>query len=250
MKCAIIDGLGGKFMNNNEFEYSEKTKRRVRIFKRILSFIVLILAIATMVALFYVKKEKMRVRLFFSLLQYIAMSIVLISPRLLKKFANFEVPVEVHISVTAFAFLGLVLGDGLNFYGKIGWWDSLLHFTSGIILSFIALWLLQMLILRRKYLFMHRALLYIFVVAFSLAVGAVWELCEYTVDDIFHTNNQQYMATTRATIVSSDDEPLEGHDALADTMKDLALDLAGAILVVCYECSKKEITQYYVSKKD
>ena len=237
-------------MNNNEFEYSEKTKRRVRIFKRILSFIVLILAIATMVALFYVKKEKMRVRLFFSLLQYIAMSIVLISPILLKKFANFEVPVEVHISVTAFAFLGLVLGDGLNFYGKIGWWDSLLHFTSGIILSFIALWLLQMLILRRKYLFMHRALLYIFVVAFSLAVGAVWELCEYTVDDIFHTNNQQYMATTRATIVSSDDEPLEGHDALADTMKDLALDLAGAILVVCYECSKKEITQYYVSKKD
>lgn len=237
-------------MNNNEFEYSEKTKRRVRIFKRILSFIVLILAIATMVALFYVKKEKMRVRLFFSLLQYIAMSIVLISPRLFKKFANLEVPVEVHISVTAFAFLGLVLGDGLNFYGKIGWWDSLLHFTSGIILSFIALWLLQMLILRRKYLFMHRALLYIFVVAFSLAVGAVWELCEYTVDDIFHTNNQQYMATTRATIVSSDDEPLEGHDALADTMKDLALDLAGAILVVCYECSKKEITQYYVSKKD
>ena len=49
-------------MNNNEFEYSEKTKRRVRIFKRILSFIVLILAIATMVALFYVKKEKMLFR--------------------------------------------------------------------------------------------------------------------------------------------------------------------------------------------
>ena len=47
-------------MNNNEFEYSEKTKRRVRVFKRILSFIVLILAIATMVALFYVKKEKMK----------------------------------------------------------------------------------------------------------------------------------------------------------------------------------------------
>ena len=35
-------------MNNNEFEYSEKTKRRVRVVKRILSFIVLILAIATM----------------------------------------------------------------------------------------------------------------------------------------------------------------------------------------------------------
>lgn len=236
-------------MSDKEIEYSEKTNRRLRIFKRILSFIVLILAIVTMVALFFVKKDKIRVRLFFSLLQYIAMSVVLISPRLLKKFANFEVPVEVHISVTVFAFLGLVMGDGLNFYGKIPWWDSLLHFTSGIILSFIALWLLQMLVMRRKYLFMHRALLYIFVVAFSLAVGAVWELCEYTVDDIFHTNNQQYMATTRGTIISSDDKPLEGHAALADTMKDLALDLAGAVLVVGYECSKKEITHYYVSKK-
>ena len=44
-------------MNNNEFEYSEKTKRRVRIFKRILSFIVLILAIATMVALCKKRKD-------------------------------------------------------------------------------------------------------------------------------------------------------------------------------------------------
>ena len=52
------------------------------------------------------------------------------------------------------------------------------------------------------------------------------------------------------TVVSSDDEPLEGHEALADSMKDLALDLAGAILVIGYECSKKEITQYYVSKRD
>ena len=49
---------------------------------------------------------------------------------------------------------------------------------------------------------------------------------------------------------SSDDEPLEGHEALADSLKDLALDLAGAILVIGYECSKKEITQYYVSKRD
>lgn len=236
-------------MADQNYEYSDKTKHRLMIFKRVLSFIVLILAIVTLFALFIVKKDKIRVRLFFSLIQYVAMSIVLISPRLLKKFANFEVPIEVHISVTVFAFLGLVLGDGLNFYGKIPWWDSLLHFSSGIILSFIALWLLQMLIMRRKYLFMHRALLYIFVVAFSLAVGSVWELCEYTVDDIFHTNNQQYMATTRGTIISSDDKPLEGHAALTDTMKDLALDLAGAVLVVVYECSKKEITQYYVTKK-
>ena len=31
------------------------------------------------------------------------------------------------------------------------------------------------------------------VVSVALAIGAVWEIGEYTVDDIFHTNNQQYM---------------------------------------------------------
>ncbi len=45
-------------MNNNEFEYSEKTSIQcLESLKKILSFIVLILAIATMVALFYVKKR-------------------------------------------------------------------------------------------------------------------------------------------------------------------------------------------------
>ena len=61
-------------MNNNEFEYSEKTKRRVRIFKRILSFIVPILLLRQWL-LSFCKKEKMRVRLFFSLLQYNTMVI-------------------------------------------------------------------------------------------------------------------------------------------------------------------------------
>ena len=81
------------------------------------------------------------------------------------------------------------------------------------------------------------------VVSNALALGAVWEIAEYLSDDIFHTNSQQYMETTRGTIIEETDIPLQGHEALNDTMKDLMLDLAGAIGVATIEYKKLEKKQ-------
>ena len=78
------------------------------------------------------------------------------------------------------------------------------------------------------------------VVSVALAIGAVWEIGEYTVDDIFHTNNQQNMKSTRSTLYDKDDVPLVGHEALADTMKDLMLDLGGAVVVATIEYKTEE----------
>lgn len=74
----------------------------------------------------------------------------------------------------------------------------------------------------------------LFLVVFSLGIGAFWELLEYSCDGIFHTNAQQYMASTKGTLVSKKDIPLKGHEALKDTMKDLALDLGGSLIVATY----------------
>lgn len=235
--------------HKREFQAHQRQLSRIALLKRILSLIILLLTIITLARFFFETSDKRRIRDLFSIIQYLAMSLILISPRLLKKYVNFEVPVEVHISVTIFAFLGLVLGDGLNWYGKIPWWDSVLHFASGVILSFIALWLMQMMVGAHKINYMNKILIYLFVGAFSLACGAFWELCEYSVDDIFKTNNQQYMASTRGTIISKDDIPLQGHAALADTMKDLVLDLDGALVVIGYECSKNGIKKKRNARK-
>ena len=51
------------------------------------------------------------------------------------------------------------------------------------------------------------------------------------------------METTRSTLYDEDDIPLQGHEALNDTMKDLMLDLAGAIGVACIEYVKLENKQ-------
>lgn len=51
------------------------------------------------------------------------------------------------------------------------------------------------------------------------------------------------MQSTRATLYDEDDIPLQGHAALDDTMKDLMLDLAGAIVVATIEYKKIERKQ-------
>ena len=76
----------------------------------------------------------------------------------------------------------------------------------------------------------------LFLVVFSLGVGAFWEILEYSCDGIFHTNAQQYMASTKGTLVSKNDIPLKGHEALKDTMKDLMVNFVGAAFFcsICY----------------
>ena len=110
-----------------------------------------------------------------------------------------------------------------------------MHFHSGIILSFVALWFIHIMMAEKsKFIYMNKYFTCLFLVVFSLGIGAFWEILEYSCDGIFHTNSQQYMASTKGTLVSKDDIPLKGHEALKDTMKDLMLDLGGSLIVATY----------------
>ena len=75
--------------------------------------------------------------------QYLAMLLVLKLPSVLRMRFKVEVPALLSIVIVLFCFCALVLGDGLDFYGKFPWWDSVLHGFSGVLLSMIALWLIH-----------------------------------------------------------------------------------------------------------
>ncbi len=62
----------------------------------------------------------------------------------------------------------------------------------------------------------------LFSFCFALSVGALWEIYEFAVDEFFGMNMQKFM--TSGGIV------LEGHQALADTMKDIIIDALGAFI--------------------
>lgn len=168
-------------------------------------------------------------------LQYVAMVLIMQLPRMLKRRFHVEVPWLLSAVIVLFCFSALVLGDGLNLYGRIPWWDKLLHAESGVLLSMIALWLIHVIMAENdKYIYFNKWFLCLFLVMFSLGLGACWEIIEYTYDSIMGTNTQQFMATTTGSIFTPDDLPLCGHEALRDSMEDLILDFAGALLVAVY----------------
>ena len=206
--------------------------------KFIFWLVVLMLGIALYLLL---TRENNKGRLIFTIVQLLAMLFVLRIPAFIQEIYHFKIPYLLDFVLITFAFSGFILGDVFNFYGRIPYWDSVLHAFSGVVIAYVGFIVIEY--LDKEYtipLSVSPLFMSLIVVSVALAIGAIWEIGEYTVDDIFHTNNQQYMESTRSTLYDEDDIPLQGHDALNDTMKDLMLDLGGAIGVACIEYSKLE----------
>jgi hypothetical protein len=61
----------------------------------------------------------------------------------------------------------------------------------------------------------------IFAFSFALAIGALWEVYEFSFDGLLGLNMQKF--------AFADGTLMQGRDALADTMKDLIVDALGAL---------------------
>lgn len=219
--------------NEVEAKYRIRSKKLHR-FNNVMFWIVLSLAVINVVYLVATEGHSWE-EVVFRGGQYLAMLLIMKAPSVLRLRLKIDVPVALSVIILLFAFFALVLGDGLDFYGKYPWWDSVLHGFSGVILSMVALWLIHVLMAENgKYIYFNKYFLALFLIAFSLGMGACWEIVEYTYDSLNGTNTQQFMASTTGSIISAEDIPLEGHEALRDTMTDLILDLVGAFLVSVY----------------
>ena len=191
------------------------------------------MAIANVVTL--VVQGKQWDEISFRALQYVGMLLIMLVPRMLKRRFEIEVPWVLSIVIVLFCFSSLILGDGMDLYGRFPWWDKLLHAESGFMLSMIALWLIHVIMADNdKYIYFNKWFLCLFLVMFSLGLGALWEIIEYTYDSLMGTNTQQFMATTTGSLITAEDQPLCGHEALGDTLHDLILDLTGALIVAVY----------------
>ena len=173
--------------------------------------------------------------LFFCGVQYAVILLILTFPILLRKRFMIQIPLLITVLCAAFCFVAMIMGDGLNFYGKYHWWDSALHLFSGCVLAFVGLWIISI-IFEDNYneVFSSRIFVAFYVLLFGVSCGVVWEICEYTYDSFFGTNTQQFMATTTSSLPLPTDIPLCGHEALRDTMTDLILDVVGSLLVSVY----------------
>ena len=139
-------------------------------------------------------------------------------PALFARRINVHIPPEFEVLTIAFIFASLFLGEARDYYSRFWWWDIALHTTSGGLLGVLGLLLVYVLNeTPRIDLHMRPAFVALFAFCFALAVGAAWEIFEFSMDQFFGMNMQKPM--------------LGDPSGLTDTMVDLMVDALGALLV-------------------
>ncbi len=164
----------------------------------------------------------------------------IITEKLYKDKLKFIPDIYYYVTVI-FAYFAVFLGSYLNFYEMINWWDTMLHFSSGILLGLVSIIIISLIIttffgeIDNK-----KKLLIVSIIGMlaSLSFAVFWEFYEYMIDLVFDWDMQRGLTI-------DDTAPLEGQlkpyirpsgrfidPALTDTMKDMALATAGALVAV------------------
>ncbi len=121
-----------------------------------------------------------------------------------------ELPSEFELIITIFIYASIYLGEVHEYYTVFWWWDLVLHTGSGIVLGFIGFIILFVMYRGRK-VFASPFVIAVFSFCFAVAMGTIWEIFEFSIDQI---TGMPYMQD----------------NSLFDTMTDLIVDSLGALL--------------------
>ncbi len=150
----------------------------------------------------------------------ITTSIIVITlfPFFMGKFLNVFIPPEFVLLSVIFIFASLFLGEVHGYYTRFWWWDIVLHTSSGFLLGIIGFLLVYILNETEKIdIHMKPGFVALFAFVFAVAIGALWEIFEFSMDSIFGMNMQKEM--------------LGDPTGLTDTMWDLIVDSLGALII-------------------
>ncbi|PIN88939.1 hypothetical protein COU57_06885 [Candidatus Pacearchaeota archaeon CG10_big_fil_rev_8_21_14_0_10_32_14] len=145
-----------------------------------------------------------------------------------------DLPIEIELIIIIFLYSSIFLGHVRSYYSLFWWWDIVLHTGSGIALGLIG-FLIVLSLQRTEKIKAKPSLIAILTFSFALAMGALWEIFEFAMDQILKTGMQRY--------------------GLVDTMWDLIVDSLGALLAsfVGYFYLKekktyfiKSVVRYYI----
>lgn len=135
-----------------------------------------------------------------------------LAPAVLGRRFSVYIPPEFELLAVLFIFSSLFLGEVHSYYERFWWWDVILHLGSGLlfgILGFLLAYSLNQRPLGEPAL--RPSFVALFAFAFAVALGALWEIFEFAMDQLFGLNMQK--------------------SGLVDTMWDLIVDTVGAIVI-------------------
>jgi|TARA_R100000501_G_scaffold8550_1_gene17377 hypothetical protein len=148
----------------------------------------------------------------------IAVMATMLAPVVLKRRLLVQIPSEIHILAILFAFATLFLGEVRDYYERFWWWDLVLHATAGLLLGLLGFMIVYILNEDRQVdLHMRPSFLALFAFSFSQGLGALWEIFEFAMDQLFGMTMQKPM--------------LGDPSGLTDTMWDLIVNAMGATII-------------------
>lgn len=175
--------------------------------ERISLYISNFLRFTIIIAIFVAFFEKFWMSMFISILILFTTFL----PAIIERNYKINLPVELEFLLIFFLYASLFLGEMNSFYNRYWWWDIFLHVFSGILLGIIGF--ITIFILNKEKnvkLYMSTGFVTFFSFTFALSMGAIWEIFEFFMDQIFGFNMQK--------------------TGLVDTMGDLIVDSIGALL--------------------
>lgn len=130
-------------------------------------------------------------------------------PYIVRRRSDISMPWEVNLLIALALFLH-VAGHVSDYYILFSpYYDKIAHFVSSITISVLG-FVLVLLVDRYSGLRLTRSMIIFFIVIFTMALGAFWEIYEYLFDTFLGTALQH---------------------GLDDTMTDLIFDLFGAVII-------------------
>lgn len=132
-----------------------------------------------------------------------------IAPVVLANRLDITLPIPFVAAVTLFVVAAIFMGEAFDFYERVWWWDLALHASSAIGFGLVGFVFVLMMFEGDRFAAPPWAMC---LMAFGLAVtvGTTWEIFEFLMDRWFGFDMQK--------------------SGLQDTMEDLMVDVAGAVL--------------------
>lgn len=187
--------------------------------------------------------------------------ILFLLPAFVTKNFGIELPETLEIIVLLFIFAAEILGEISGFYVKVSFWDSMLHTVTGFLAAAIGFALMDI-FNRNEHFKFQISPVYMAVVAFcfSMTVGVVWEIFEFSMDTFFGLDMQKdfvidsvgsvsldltksnevvtiegiknvVITAADGTVYDLSDYGIAGYldVGIIDTMKDLVVNMVGAL---------------------
>ena len=173
-------------------------------------------------------------------LSAVATLLLFLLPTIFSKRTKIVIPAPMQIIILLFIFASMYLGEVHQYFSRFWWWDRMLHATSAFLLGYIGFLLIYTLNKDRNiHVKLSPFFIALFAFCFAVTAGAIWEIFEFLVDNISGSDMQG--ARNLEQVYGYFDTRL----GLLDTMRDLILDTAGALVAsaIGYSYSQKKLSK-------